>query len=276
MPDEINFLDLAVLTKIPTNTPLEKLGGLINSSIFDASNIAGTLKQKGLIEFSANYPGPNAMNITEQGTALIKEATDHTNAPFDKLDDSVLSQLSGGKRLPNELQSTLNIRPKDLAFRIFKLNKQGFLTYEIKNGSIELMLTEKGFLKVKADTNQPIQQGQVQSQNQNMPSAPQAQGNTLSRAASSINSVMQNQVGGAWDSTKTTNPGPSAQTAPNMNIEQQSQAQSSNIINPNVGTSTTQSQNMSSGLKSEKKKWEIIILLVIILIIVFVIAKVFL
>ena len=63
MADEINFLDLAVITRITPNTPLEKLGGLINSSIFDASNIAGTLKQKSLIEFSANYPGPNSSVI---------------------------------------------------------------------------------------------------------------------------------------------------------------------------------------------------------------------
>lgn len=149
MTDEINFMDLAVLLKITPNTPLEKLGGIMNSSIFDASNIAGSMKQKGLIEFTAYYPGPNSINITEQGRALISEADTKSSEQFDELDFHILQNLSGGKRLPSELQSSLNLRPKDLALRLYKESKQGFMTYDIKNGGIELMLTEKGFLQAK-------------------------------------------------------------------------------------------------------------------------------
>ncbi|HUB92547.1 MAG TPA: hypothetical protein VL945_01155 [Candidatus Saccharimonadales bacterium] len=149
MPDEITFMDLASLLKITPNTPLEKLGSALNASIFDASNIAGTLKQKGLIEFTANYPGPNMITITDAGKALIKEADDKSTAASDALDESILTQLSGGKRLPVELQNTLNLRPRDLAMRLYKLNKQNLMIYELKNGGVELLLTEQGFLKAK-------------------------------------------------------------------------------------------------------------------------------
>ncbi len=150
MSDEINFIDLAVLLKITPNTTLEKLGGIMNAGIFDASNIAGSLKQKGLIEFSAYYPGPNSISITETGKNLIADADSRSSESFDELDDHILRQLSGGSRIPIELQTTLNIRPKDLAMRLYKENKQGFIIYDLKNGGVELMLTEKGFLQAKS------------------------------------------------------------------------------------------------------------------------------
>jgi hypothetical protein len=77
--------------------------------------------------------------------------------------------MSGGKRYPAELQGTLNVRPKDMAFRIYKLFKQNYVSYELKSGSVELMLTEQGFLKAKAPTQAPVQapaQGQQQAQTQ--------------------------------------------------------------------------------------------------------------
>lgn len=152
MPDEITFMDLASILKITPNTPLEKLGSALNASIFDASNVAGTLKQKGLIEFTANYPGPNAITITDQGKALLQEADSKAASPLDALDESILTQLSGGKRIPVELQNTLNLRPRDLAMRLYKLNKQSLLIYELKNGGVELLLTEQGFLRAKGGT----------------------------------------------------------------------------------------------------------------------------
>jgi CTP-dependent riboflavin kinase len=152
MAEEITFMDLAALTKITTNTQLEKLGSALNSSIFDASNIAGSLKQKGLIEFTAYYPGPNTITVTDSGKSLISEADAKSSEAFDDLDEGILKQLSGGKRIPAELQNTLNLRPKDLAMRLYKLTKQGYIVYELKNGGAEIMLTEKGFLSSKTAT----------------------------------------------------------------------------------------------------------------------------
>ncbi len=151
MADEeiITFTDLACLLKITPETTLEKFGSTINASIYDAAQISGTLKQKGLIDFTAYYPGPNSMTITDAGKALKDEAEAKSAETLDNLDEEVLVQLSGGKRMPLELQSSLNIRPKDLALRLYKLSKQGLIGYELRNGNVELMLTEQGFLKAK-------------------------------------------------------------------------------------------------------------------------------
>jgi len=158
--NDITFLDVACLLKITPETTLEKLGGVLNSSIFDAANIAGTLKQKGLIEFSAAFPGPTGLEITDAGKALINELNAKITEPTDALDEEILRQLSGGKRLPLELQNTLSLAPKDLAFRLYKLSKQNLIVYEVKNGGVELMLTEQGFLKTKTAQAQPQAQAQ--------------------------------------------------------------------------------------------------------------------
>lgn len=145
--DEINFLELASLLKVTQNTVLERFGSALNASIFDASNIAGTLKQHGLIDFTAYYPGPNEIVVTDAGKRLIAEADAKSTEKYDRLDEAILAQLSGGKRLPLELQNTLNLRPRDLAMRLYKLSRQGFIIYELKSGTVELLLTETGFLK---------------------------------------------------------------------------------------------------------------------------------
>ncbi len=147
--EDINFLDIAVLMKLTPDTPMEKLGGLINASFFDASFIAGSLKQKGLIEFSSDYPGPNAIIITQVGKNLLAEAETKGVEPFDNLDTEILEQLSTGKRTPTELVEALNLRNKDVALHIYKLYKQNFIIYELKNGNVDLLLTEGGFLKIK-------------------------------------------------------------------------------------------------------------------------------
>lgn len=149
MADEINFVDLACLLRITPDTTLEKFGSAINASIFDASNLAGTLKQKSLIDFSSYYPGPNTIVVSDMGKALLSEAESKSSNPLDKLDQEILFQMSGGKRLPVELQNTLNIRSKDLALRLYKLYKQGLIIYDLKSGGADLHLTENGFLKAK-------------------------------------------------------------------------------------------------------------------------------
>lgn len=174
MAEEINFLELACLLKVTPNTVLERFGSAINASIFDASNIAGSLKQHGLIDFTAYYPGPNEIVVTDAGKKLIAEADAKSTEAYDKLDDAVLAQLSNGKRIPVELQNTLNIRPKDLALRLYKLSKQGYMIYELKSGGVDLLLTETGFLKV--GTQPVIQKPRPPPQQTAPPPSPQAMG----------------------------------------------------------------------------------------------------
>ena len=155
MADEINFLDLISLKRITDTTVVEKFGGLINSSFFDASNILGTLKLKGLIDFTTAVPGQNAIKLTDQGKLLVSEAAEKAKMQFDPLDLSILTQLSSGKRTLNDLHSATNIAPHDLAMHLNKLVEQQFANADMRNGVVSITLTEKGFMQVKAGMPKP-------------------------------------------------------------------------------------------------------------------------
>ena len=169
--------------KISDDTTLERFGSAINASIFDASNIAGTLKQKDLIDFTSIFPGPNSIAVTEKGKAVLSEAEQRAATPFDNLDKSILSQISSGKSVPKDIQSAINLNSRDLAMRLYKLSKQSFLTYELKSGQVEILLTEQGFLKASPQQSQPMQPmpsmqpkpNNVQNQVQNTSSAQSTQ-----------------------------------------------------------------------------------------------------
>ncbi|MEM0149309.1 MAG: hypothetical protein QXW10_00220 [Candidatus Micrarchaeaceae archaeon] len=150
MADEPNFIDLFALTRITPQTVVEKFGTSINSSFFDASNILGGLKIKGLIDFTTVFGGQNSVAITDLGHKLLDEATAKVNLPLDHLDIAILVQLSGGKRSLNDLTDTLNILPKDLSMHLYKLMQQSYLSAEFRNGILNLMLSEKGFMQAKA------------------------------------------------------------------------------------------------------------------------------
>ena len=190
MPDEINFIDLAALTRITPDAVVEKFGGLINSSFFDASSILATLKQKGMIDFTTAFPGQSAITITDLGKQLLNDAHDKANTPFDQLDLTILTQLSTGKRNVQELNQSVNVTQKDFALRVFKLAQNAHLSYDIRNGSVSIALTEKGFLQVKsgmpqagAGTTMTAQQAQQMMQ-QGFQQNPQQQASVETQPAS--------------------------------------------------------------------------------------------
>ncbi len=152
MLDTINFVDLVALSRITPDATVERFGGLINSSFFDASNILGTLKQKGLVDFITSFPSQSALTVTQEGRALLEDAKQKSTLPIDMLDMAVLSELSSGRRNLPDLASGVNVTPKDLAIRLYKLSEQKFLSYELRNGGMNMALTEKGFLQVKDGT----------------------------------------------------------------------------------------------------------------------------
>ncbi|MEM3227355.1 MAG: hypothetical protein QXK65_00180 [Candidatus Micrarchaeaceae archaeon] len=154
MSDEINFVDIMALSKIGPDSVVEKFGGLINSSFFDASNILGTLKVKGLINFTTAFPGQSAITVTESGKQLMNEAESKANEPFDLLDFTLLTQLSGGKKTLADLSGAVNLRPRDIALHLYKLMRTEYITSNFRNGLLDIALTEKGFLKVKAGMTQ--------------------------------------------------------------------------------------------------------------------------
>ncbi len=155
MSDEINFLDLITLSRITPDLVVEKFGSKINSSYFDAANILGTLRIKGLIGFSADFPGQNAITVTDVGKALMKEAEDRSKGPFDQIDFAILLQMKSGKRSYVDIGNAVNLRPKDLAMHLYKLGKQQYAVEEIRNGLVEVMLTEKGLNQANAGMPKP-------------------------------------------------------------------------------------------------------------------------
>lgn len=170
MLDSITFIDLIALTRITPESTVEKFGGLINSSFFDASNILGTLKQRGLIDFVTSFPSQSAISVTEEGKKLVAEAQEKAAAPFDTLDMTILVQLSNGLRSLQDIMSGVNVTPKDLAFHLYKLSQQQFASYELRNGNMSITLTEKGFLRVKEGVpKESAQQAQQQEQQQPKP-----------------------------------------------------------------------------------------------------------
>ncbi|MCL4371941.1 winged helix-turn-helix domain-containing protein [Candidatus Marsarchaeota archaeon] len=159
MPDEINFMDLMAVRRIKPDTIVEKFGSLINSSFFDASNILGTLKLKGLVDFTTYVPGQNAITVTDLGKKLIEEADQKNAMPFDELDLAILKQLSTGKRSFADLGTAVNIRPKDLAMHLYKLENHQYITAEFRNGIIDIAMTEAGFMQANkgvVEQKQPV------------------------------------------------------------------------------------------------------------------------
>jgi hypothetical protein len=160
MLDTINFVDLIALSRITPEATVERFGGLINSSFFDASNILGTLKQKGLVDFVTSFPTQSSITLTVDGKQLLDDAKQKSTLPLDTLDMAVLIELSNGKRNLQDLANGVNVTPKDLAMHLFKLSDQQFVSYELRNGNVAMALTEKGFLQVK--TGAPVSSAQVQ------------------------------------------------------------------------------------------------------------------
>lgn len=174
MLDNVTFIDLVALMRITPDSTVERFGGLINSSFFDASNILGTLKQKGLVDFITQFPSQSAITVTDQGKQLIAEVQQKATVPFDKLDMEVLKKISDGNKNLSDLTSSVNVTAKDLAIHLHKLSTQQFLSYELRNGIINLMLTEKGFLTVKEGMpkqESQDQESQPQTQQQEQPSS---------------------------------------------------------------------------------------------------------
>jgi hypothetical protein len=149
MSDEINFIDLAALMKIGPDTTAEKFGSLINSSYFDGANLLGVLYQKRLVSLSTSFPGPNPVTVTDNGKALISEAESRSKEEFDHLDMALLTQLANGKRSLTDLSGVVNVRPKDLAMHLYKMIKNNYASYDFRSGTVDLMLTEKGFQQVR-------------------------------------------------------------------------------------------------------------------------------
>jgi hypothetical protein len=184
MTDEITFLDLMALSKIGPDTVVEKFGSVINSSFFDASNFLGGLKIKGLVDFTTSFPGQSTIVVTDAGKHLLQDVEEKSKIAADPLDIEILGQLSRGKRSLTDLSGAINVAQLDLATHLYRLVKQDYAMATFRNATLDMVLTEKGFMTTK--TAQPHAAGpqeQMATARQGIPEAIPVIGSTLPGAA---------------------------------------------------------------------------------------------
>jgi len=143
--EELTFTDLAVLERIDETTVVEKFGTKINSSFFDAANILGTLKQKGLIDFRSQFPGPSEVFLTDKGKMVLAMAKEKGAQEVDRLDEIILSTIANGYKDPKRIEEKLNVRSSDLAYHLGRVTAQNFASYSFRSGKVEFSLTDEGF-----------------------------------------------------------------------------------------------------------------------------------
>ncbi len=143
--EELTYLDLVVLRKIDKDSTVEKFGTSINTSFFEAANMLGTMKVKGLLNIETSVGGQSPLSITGEGRDMLEQASRKAAEPIDMLDEAILHSLAGGVRDLDTLQAAINIRPMDVAFHLHKLQINDYIGYDVRSGKISLSLTEKGF-----------------------------------------------------------------------------------------------------------------------------------
>jgi len=150
MGNEITYLDLAVLKKIDSESTVEKFGMTINTSFFDAANMLGSMKIKGLIDMQSSIGGQSPISITAEGKELLSTAIQRAAEPINSLDQAILGTLVTGVRELAQLQNSINIRSKDLAFHLYKLKAYDYVDDSIQSAKVNFSLTEKGFLLTRS------------------------------------------------------------------------------------------------------------------------------
>ncbi|VVB73943.1 Uncharacterised protein [uncultured archaeon] len=144
LPKDLTILDLVVLEKVEKDSVMDSFGGKLYSSFFDTASLMGTLQVKKLIQINSSI-GRSIVNRTEYGEHVLLSAQERANEPLDGLDHAILKAIASGARTFESIRSELNIRSDDLSLHIFRIIKQGYADYEIRNAKLGLNLTENGF-----------------------------------------------------------------------------------------------------------------------------------
>ncbi|MDO8339631.1 MAG: hypothetical protein Q7T16_03155 [Candidatus Burarchaeum sp.] len=144
---ELTFDDILILQRIDAESVLERFGSKINASFFEAANLLGTLKLKGLVDIEAS-PGLSKVWLTPTGKSVLEKAKTMAGEEISPLDFSILQAVARGAKDAKGAAAMLNIRSSDLAFHLNKLFEQGFIDSSFKMGKVTVVLTEKGFMHV--------------------------------------------------------------------------------------------------------------------------------
>jgi len=149
MDEDINFKDIALISRIDDETTLENYGGKINTSFFESANLLGGLKVKGLVSFEQSISGHSPVKLTHKAHTILNLLKEKCDEKFNNLDQTILTAVSNGADNHNKIEKQVNVASFDIALHIYKLYKKGYLEYFIQSGRIIIRLTEKGFSKVK-------------------------------------------------------------------------------------------------------------------------------
>ncbi len=144
---ELTFDDILILQRIDADSVVERFGSKINASFFEAANMLGTLKLKGLVDIEAS-PGLSKVWLTPTGKSVLEKAKAMAGEEISPLDFSILQAVARGAKDAKGAAAMLNIRSSDLAFHLDKLLEQGFIDSSMKMGKVTIVLTEKGFMHV--------------------------------------------------------------------------------------------------------------------------------
>ena len=147
---ELNFLDLVILYRIDENSTMENLRTVINASFFEAANILGTMKVKGLIDIKSSVGGASSVTLAPGGVGALDTADAKALEQPDQLDDAILHTLSTGVRDLEMLAVAVNVRSSDLAYHLHKLHSHQLIDYSVRTGKVSVSLTEQGFNRVGA------------------------------------------------------------------------------------------------------------------------------
>jgi len=146
----VDFFDIVILEKIKADpeSSVEGFGQKINTSFFEAANILGTLKVKGLISFEQSIGGQSKLELSSQGTWTLNLAEEKKESHLSKLDDRIMYVISEGVSDLASLHKEVNVTTEDIALHLYKLVKKGYVEYYIRSGKLYVLLTEKGFSRV--------------------------------------------------------------------------------------------------------------------------------
>ncbi|BCS90866.1 MAG: hypothetical protein ARM1_0323 [Candidatus Micrarchaeota archaeon] len=145
------FNELIALTRINDEASVERFSSIMNMQYFDASNLLGSLKAKGLIDFSSiSLTNASKIDITESGKRFFEYALSESTKDIDQLDIELIRRISNGTNDFNNLKKSLNIFETDLTLHLFKLFRKGYVNYSIADANNSYFtLTSSGFILLK-------------------------------------------------------------------------------------------------------------------------------
>lgn len=144
LPKDLTIMDLVVLDKVEKDSVMDSFGGKLYSSFFDTASLMGTLQVKKLIQINSSI-GRSIVNRTDYGELVLISANDRAKEPLDSLDHAILKTIASGAKTFEAVCAELNIRTDDLSVHLYRLIKQGYADYEVRNAKLTLNLTENGF-----------------------------------------------------------------------------------------------------------------------------------